>query len=166
MSFLGALRGQLGEAGLLVGGDLSAYENDWRKRYVGKALAVARPASTDEVAAVMTLCAVGADAQQSFPLTGAELADSAALPGAMRRLAGQVLATYQEKDRRTELERRALSTGYARLYLTTGPRQPEAKHLYPMGVVARITHAQRGQKGVQLLVEGVERARAIEYREV
>jgi ATP-dependent Lon protease len=44
--------------------------------------------------------------------------------------------------------------------------RPEAKHLYPMGVVARITHAQRGQKGVQLLVEGVERARAIEYREV
>jgi ATP-dependent Lon protease len=44
--------------------------------------------------------------------------------------------------------------------------KPEAKHLYPMGVVARITHAQRGQKGVQLLVEGVERARAIEYREV
>jgi ATP-dependent Lon protease len=44
--------------------------------------------------------------------------------------------------------------------------KPEAKHLYPMGVVARITHAQRGQKGVQLLVEGLERARAIEYREV
>jgi ATP-dependent Lon protease len=44
--------------------------------------------------------------------------------------------------------------------------KPESKHLYPMGVIARITHAQRGQKGVQLLVEGVERARAIEYREV
>jgi ATP-dependent Lon protease len=44
--------------------------------------------------------------------------------------------------------------------------KPEAKNLFPMGVIARITHAQRGQKGVQLLVEGVERARAIEYREV
>jgi len=54
--FLGALRERLGEAGLLVGGDLAAYENDWRKRYVGKALAVARPASTEEVAAVMRLC--------------------------------------------------------------------------------------------------------------
>lgn len=30
----------------------------------------------------------------------------------------------------TELERRALGTGYTRLHLTTGPRQPEAKHLY------------------------------------
>jgi len=44
--------------------------------------------------------------------------------------------------------------------------KPEFKHLFPMGVVARITHVQRGQKGVQLLIEGVERAQAIEYREV
>ncbi|MEO6277811.1 FAD-binding oxidoreductase [Roseateles sp.] len=53
---LDALRERLGEAGLLAGGDLAAYENDWRKRYVGRALAVARPACTDEVAAVMRLC--------------------------------------------------------------------------------------------------------------
>ncbi|NCT85379.1 MAG: FAD-binding oxidoreductase [Comamonadaceae bacterium] len=56
MSILDALRERLGDAGLLVGGDLAAYENDWRKRYKGRALAVARPASTDEVAAVMRLC--------------------------------------------------------------------------------------------------------------
>ncbi len=54
--FLTALRERVGEAGLLVGGDLSAYERDWRKRYPGRALAVARPASTDEVATVMRLC--------------------------------------------------------------------------------------------------------------
>jgi len=54
--FIDALRAQLGEAGLLLGGDLSAYENDWRKRYAGKALAVARPASTNQVAAVLRLC--------------------------------------------------------------------------------------------------------------
>ena len=29
-----------------------------------------------------------------------------------------------------ELEAQALRQGYARIYLTTGPRQPEAKHLY------------------------------------
>lgn len=29
-----------------------------------------------------------------------------------------------------ELERRAVAAGYRRTYLTTGPRQPEAKHLY------------------------------------
>jgi len=55
-AFLAALRAHLGEAGLLVGGDMAAYEQDWRKRYPGKALAVARPASTDEVAAVLKLC--------------------------------------------------------------------------------------------------------------
>jgi FAD/FMN-containing dehydrogenase len=54
--FLDALRERLGEAGLLVGGDLAAYETDWRKRYPGRAVAVARPASTDEVAAVLKLC--------------------------------------------------------------------------------------------------------------
>ena len=54
--FLAALRERLGEAGLRVGGDLSAFETDWRKRYPGKALAVARPASTEEVAAVLRLC--------------------------------------------------------------------------------------------------------------
>ncbi|RTL42989.1 MAG: FAD-binding oxidoreductase [Burkholderiales bacterium] len=53
---LRALRERLGDAGLLVGGDLAAYETDWRKRYPGRALAVARPASTQEVAAVMALC--------------------------------------------------------------------------------------------------------------
>ena len=30
----------------------------------------------------------------------------------------------------TELERRAAARGYTRMYLTTGPRQPEAKALY------------------------------------
>jgi FAD/FMN-containing dehydrogenase len=56
MTFLAALHERLGDAGLLVGGDLAAYENDWRKRYIGRALAVARPASTAEVADVMRLC--------------------------------------------------------------------------------------------------------------
>jgi FAD/FMN-containing dehydrogenase len=41
----------------LTEGDLSAYERDWRGRLHGKALAVVRPASTDEVAAVVRACA-------------------------------------------------------------------------------------------------------------
>ena len=51
------LRGIVGDAHVLVGGDLSAYEVDWRKRLHGKALAVARPATTAEVAAVVKACA-------------------------------------------------------------------------------------------------------------
>lgn len=38
--------------------DLSAWEQDWRKRATGRALAVVRPGSTAEVAAVVKACAV------------------------------------------------------------------------------------------------------------
>ncbi len=37
--------------------DAAPYATDWRKRYFGKPLAVVKPASTGEVAAVMRLCA-------------------------------------------------------------------------------------------------------------
>ena len=47
----------VGKAHVLVDGDLSAYELDWRKRSRGKALAVVRPANTLEVAAVVKACA-------------------------------------------------------------------------------------------------------------
>jgi FAD/FMN-containing dehydrogenase len=39
------------------GNDLSAWEQDWRKRAHGYALAVVRPGSTDEVSAVVRACA-------------------------------------------------------------------------------------------------------------
>ena len=50
------LRGAVGAANVLTEGDLSAWELDWRKRSRGKALAVVRPGSTAEVAAVVALC--------------------------------------------------------------------------------------------------------------
>ena len=37
--------------------DLEPWETDWRGRYTGRALALASPASTAEVAALMKLCA-------------------------------------------------------------------------------------------------------------
>ena len=58
--FLRALRACLGDANVLVDGDMDAYEVDWRKRYRGHALAVARPSSTAEVASVVRLCAAHA----------------------------------------------------------------------------------------------------------
>jgi FAD/FMN-containing dehydrogenase len=54
---IATLRGIVGEAHVLTEGDLSAWEEDWRKRDRGKALAVVRPASTQEVAAVVKACA-------------------------------------------------------------------------------------------------------------
>ena len=54
---LDALRRAVGAPQVLAEGDLTAYELDWRKRYRGRALAVVRPASTTEVAAVVRACA-------------------------------------------------------------------------------------------------------------
>jgi FAD/FMN-containing dehydrogenase len=42
---------------VLCDGDLSAWELDWRRRWRGRALAVVRPGSTAEVAAVVRACA-------------------------------------------------------------------------------------------------------------
>ena len=56
-ALINALRTAVGAANVLVEGDLSAYEQDWRKRYRGRALAVVRPANTIEVSAVVKLCA-------------------------------------------------------------------------------------------------------------
>ncbi|WP_367068225.1 FAD-binding oxidoreductase [Oryzisolibacter sp. LB2S] len=56
-ALLDRLRHIVGAAHVLTEGDLTAYEQDWRKRVHGKALAVVRPASTQEVAAVVKACA-------------------------------------------------------------------------------------------------------------
>ena len=56
MSLLSELRATLGDATVLSDSDLSAWEVDWRKRAQGRALAVIRPASTAEVAAVVRAC--------------------------------------------------------------------------------------------------------------
>ncbi len=58
-ALLDALRGAVGEVNVLTPDqqDLIAYEQDWRQRARGRALAVVRPGSTAEVAAVVRACA-------------------------------------------------------------------------------------------------------------
>jgi len=56
-TLLPALRAIVGEAHVLTEGDLTGYELDWRKRERGKSLAVVRPASTAQVAAIVQACA-------------------------------------------------------------------------------------------------------------
>ena len=56
-TLLNELAHLVGAAHVLTEGDLSAWEQDWRKRSRGKALAVVRPGSTDEVAQVVKACA-------------------------------------------------------------------------------------------------------------
>lgn len=58
-SFLTAAHAILGDRGLLRDPDLIApWLTDWRGRYTGRALALAQPASRDEVAALVGLCAM------------------------------------------------------------------------------------------------------------
>jgi FAD/FMN-containing dehydrogenase len=52
-----ALQKIVGPSNVLSEGDLTAWELDWRKRSRGKALAVVRPGSAPEVAAVVKACA-------------------------------------------------------------------------------------------------------------
>ena len=56
MSLLAQLRETVGAGNVLSEGDLSSWEIDWRKRFAGRALAVVRPGSTAEVAAVVRIC--------------------------------------------------------------------------------------------------------------
>jgi FAD/FMN-containing dehydrogenase len=52
------LKGIVGDANVLSADeDVAPYLTDWRDRFHGAALAVVRPATTDEVAAVVTACA-------------------------------------------------------------------------------------------------------------
>jgi FAD/FMN-containing dehydrogenase len=57
MSLLADLAAAVGAANVLTGDDAAPYLVDWRRRYRGRASAVARPAATDEVAAVVRACA-------------------------------------------------------------------------------------------------------------
>ena len=57
-TFLDEAARLLGPKGLTTApDDIAPWLTDWRGRYTGKALALASPASTDEVAALVALCA-------------------------------------------------------------------------------------------------------------
>ena len=67
---LDQLAGVVGAEHVPHTGDLSAWEQDWRRRSRGKALAVVRPASTQEVAKVVRCCA---DYLAAHPQSGLSL---------------------------------------------------------------------------------------------
>ncbi len=60
MDHLDVMRSIVGASNVLTDADAQAYETDWRERYRGRALAVLRPGSTDEVAAIVRHCAQAA----------------------------------------------------------------------------------------------------------
>ena len=59
--FISKLRAIVGERGLITDEQAKhPYLTDWRENYLGAALAVVRPATTEEVAAVVKLCVADA----------------------------------------------------------------------------------------------------------
>ena len=54
--FLAQCAQRIGQQHVLVDDDMAGYLTDWRRRFKGNARAVLRPASTDEVAALVQLC--------------------------------------------------------------------------------------------------------------
>ncbi|MGH2358642.1 MAG: FAD-binding oxidoreductase, partial [Candidatus Limnocylindria bacterium] len=57
-SLVDALRAAVGERHCLTDPDLRAsYETDWTRRFTGRALAVVRPGTVDQVAGVLRSCA-------------------------------------------------------------------------------------------------------------
>jgi FAD/FMN-containing dehydrogenase len=57
VALLDSLRASVGEAHVLTDADLRAsYETDWTRRWHGEALAVVRPETAEQVAAVLTAC--------------------------------------------------------------------------------------------------------------
>jgi FAD/FMN-containing dehydrogenase len=57
VEFLSSLRRVVGSANVLTGDDAVPYLTDWRRYTTGSALAVVRPETTEEVAAVVRCCA-------------------------------------------------------------------------------------------------------------
>ena len=84
--FLDRLASAIGRAQLLTNAhDTAPYLTDWRKRYRGAALCVVRPSCTEEVAAVVSLCA--AEGVAIVPQSGNTSLCGGAVPtGAQREI--------------------------------------------------------------------------------
>ncbi len=127
------LREAIGETQVLTEGDLSTWEIDWRKRYRGRALAVARPGSAAEVAAVLRACAahgVGVVPQGgNTGLVGASVPDSSGT---------QVLLSLARLNRIREIDSANLTlTAEAGCVLQTVQEAAAAQNLlYPLSLAA------------------------------
>jgi len=102
-TLIDTLRQCVGAAQVLTpdtpGVDLSAYEQDWRKRHRGRALAVVRPGNTAEVAAVVRACAAAGTA--IVPQGG----NTGLVVGSVPDASGtQVLLSLQRLNRVRELD--------------------------------------------------------------
>jgi FAD/FMN-containing dehydrogenase len=94
---LETLRGAVGPTHVLTDADLRAsYETDWTGRWRGEALAVVRPASTEEVVAVVRACA--AAGAVVIPQGGNTGLVGGSVPRAESRRSQVVISTLRLRD--------------------------------------------------------------------
>ncbi|KPF47733.1 hydroxyacid dehydrogenase [beta proteobacterium AAP121] len=132
-ALLATLRGLVGAANVLHEGDLSAWEQDWRRRWRGKALAVVRPGSTAEVAAVLRACA--AAGVSVVPQGG----NTGLVGGGVPDASGtQVLLSLQRLNRVREIDEANLTlTAEAGCVLQAVQQAAEARGLlFPLSLAA------------------------------
>ena len=133
MNIIDALRGAVGAAHVLTEGDLSAWELDWRRRWHGKALAVVRPGSTAEVAAVVRAC--GAQRVGLVPQGG----NTGLVGGGVPDASGtQVLLSLQRMNRVRALDKAnlALTAEAGCVLQQVQAAAAEAGLLFPLSLAA------------------------------
>ena len=133
VSLVDALRGIVGTAHVLTEGDLSGYELDWRKRYRGRALAVVRPGSTEEVAAIVRACGTfGAGIVTQGGNTGLV---GASVPDAS---GGQVLLSLgrMNRVRRLDAQNLTLTLDAGCILQTVQQTAADAGLLFPLSLAA------------------------------
>ena len=133
VSLIDALRGIVGTAHVLTEGDLSGYELDWRKRYRGRALAVVRPGSTEEVAAIVRACGTfGAGIVTQGGNTGLV---GASVPDAS---GGQVLLSLgrMNRVRRLDAQNLTLTLDAGCILQTVQQTAADAGLLFPLSLAA------------------------------
>src|SRR5947209_12021208 len=100
-SFIEEIQAIVGPAGLItLPQEVAPYASDWRKRYLGRPLAVVKPASTAEVAEVVRACAEARVA--IVPQAGNTSRCGGATPDASGT---QVVLNVSRLDRIRELDR-------------------------------------------------------------
>ena len=139
-ALLDQLRATVGAAHVLTEGDLSAWEQDWRKRDRGRALAVVRPGSTAEVAAVVQACIAQRARQPLEPVSIVPQGGNTGLVmGSTPDHSGrQLVLSLQRMNQVRELDPDNLTlTAEAGCILASVQQQAEAAgYLFPLSLAA------------------------------
>ncbi|MBT9508105.1 FAD-binding oxidoreductase [Rhodoferax sp.] len=142
-SLLNELRHIVGAAHVYTDGDLTAWEQDWRKRSHGKALAVLRPASTEEVAQIVKACAAFCTAN---PASGVSLVpqggNTGLVVGGTPDLSGrQIVLSLQRLNavRNLDSDNMTMTVEAGCILQNLQERAEEADLLFPLSLAAEGT---------------------------